>query len=511
MRRSHSRDVLVAVVLGLALRPADASGQTIDELKRELEAMKQQMRAMQQMLERQESTIRKLEARGRPAAAPKVAGAPAAAPPSDAARALDEAVAGTGGVPAPEPSVPRPAPSGPALAARPLVGGTTLRLIDVSVDTLVAAGASTADDDEIGNLEGGAHDPARRGFTLQQTELSFAGAVDPYFTGEAHVIFTDSSVELEEAFATTQRLPYGLQLEAGQFFTEFGRINPLHPHAWQWIDQPVINSRVFGGDGLRNPGMRLGWLLPVPWFSQLHLGAQNASGETAVSFLGEGGGDGHGHGDEEEEEDDATTIGGRPVVERNVHDLGDLLYLARWEHGFPLGESVEAKLGGSALFGPNASGANEFTRIYGGDLVLKWRPSSNFRGWPFLLWESELIARDFEAAAVRDEQGSLALPATTLHDWGLYTQLLYGFTYPWAAGLRYEYATGSGQSVDGRAADPLRDDRHRLAPLLSWRPTEFSRLRLQYNFDRAQHLDDDAHSVWLGLEILFGQHPAHIF
>lgn len=36
---------------------------------------------------------------------------------------------------------------------------------------------------------------------------------------------------------------------------------------------------------LRAPGVRLGWLLPVPWFSEVHLGAQNANGETMLSFL----------------------------------------------------------------------------------------------------------------------------------------------------------------------------------------------------------------------------------
>jgi hypothetical protein len=498
MRRSHIGDVLAAVALGMALVPARASGQTIDELKRELESMKQLMRSMQQRLERQEATIKRLEARTPPAAKAKVAEAPRPAP--DAARALDEAVAQV------ETEVPAPAPTAPPALLSGQVGSTTFRLIDVSFDILTAAGASTADDDEIAVLQGGGHDPERRGFTLQQGELSLAGAVDPYFTGQAHVIFTDEVIELEEAFLTTQRLPYGLQLKAGHFLTEFGRLNPTHPHAWQWIDQAVINTRLLGGDGLRNPGFRLAWLLPIPWFSQIQLGAQDASGETALSFLGDGE-DTHGHGHDDEEE--PLGIGRRPIVERSVHDLGDLLYLARWEHGFSLTSSVEAKLGGSALFGPNASGPHGRTRIYGGDAVVKWRPSDNFRGWPFFTWETEVMARDFDADAVRE--ADVVLPSTTLHDWGLYTQLLYGFAYRWATGVRYEYATGSGASVGGRAADPFRDDRHRVAPLLWWRPTEFSRLRLQYNFDHAQHLDDDAHSVWLGIEVLYGAHPAHDF
>ena len=61
-----------------------------------------------------------------------------------------------------------------------------------------------------------------------------------------------------------------------------------------------------------------------------------------------------------------------------------------------------------------------------------------------------------------------------------------------------------------RAADPFRNERWRLSPLLEWAPSEFSRVRFQYNFDHAEHLDDKgAHSFWLGLQILWGKHPPH--
>jgi hypothetical protein len=139
---------------------------------------------------------------------------------------------------------------------------------------------------------------------------------------------------------------------------------------------------------------------------------------------------------------------------------------------------------------------------------VKWRPTTNFRGWPFLVWQTELMRRDFEA----DADAAAGLPSDTLHDWGLYTQALYGFRYRWAAGPRYEFATGSGQSVGGRDTDPLRDDRHRVSALLLWQASEFSRLRLQYNWDEADHLaGGDASSVWLSLEVLYGAHAAHTY
>jgi hypothetical protein len=387
--------------------------------------------------------------------------------------------------------------------------GSKLKLIDISMDALFAAGSSTADDESLQTLQGGGHDPRKRGFTVQNVELSLMGAVDPYLTGESHIIFFldplsgETEVELEEIFLTTQALPYGLQLEAGHFFTEFGRLNPRHPHQWHWQDQPIINTRLFGPDGMRGPGFRLGWLTPLPWFSELHIGVQNANGETMASFLAN---------DEFFEE---RAIGGRPFVDRGVRTLKDLVYLARLDNSWDLTEEVTAKVGLSGLYGPNATGPEAETWIYGTDLLVKWRPAENERGWPFLVWESEVMKRDYEAAAFFDDSDPLDiidLPAKTLRDWGLYSQVLYGFHPGWAAGVRYEYAKGSGQSVDGRSADPFRDNRQRLSPLLLWHPSEFSRLRLQYNYDRADHLEDDeAHSVWLGVEFMYGAHPAHTY
>ena len=192
-----------------------------------------------------------------------------------------------------------------------------------------------------------------------------------------------------------------------------------------------------------------------------------------------------------------------------MKSLKDLLYSVRWENFWNVSDTVGAKLGFSGGFGPNATGPDGYTEIYGTDLKVRWRPTDNFRGWPFFLWQSEVMARDYTA----DSNPAFDLPRETLHDWGLYTQALYGFYYGWAAGLRYEYASGSGESVGpyaGREADPFRDDRHRISPLLVWQPSEFSRIRLQYNYDRADHLEHkDANSVWLGVEFLYGAHPAH--
>jgi len=375
-----------------------------------------------------------------------------------------------------------------------------LRLIDLSLAVEAVAGTSSERDASISTLQGGGHDPKQRGFTVPNAELAISGAVDPYFVAQANLVYLideagESVIELEEAFIRTQALPYGLEVKAGQYFTEFGRLNAVHPHAWTWIDQPVISSRVFGGDGMRGQGARVSVALPTVWQSDILVSVQNARGETMSSFYGEGEG-----------------LGGREATgaETDTRNLGDLAWSARGANAMDLSDDLTMRVGASVALGPNASGVDTRTAIYGGHLALRWRPVGGRRGFPFVSWETEVIGREAEVDEYVD--GVDTYPAETLSDWGLFTQMLVGFHEGWSAGLRYELATGSGDSVGGRDADPLRDDRTRISPLIVWQPTEFSRLRLQYNYDRADHLEDeDAHSVWLALDIIIGTHPPHVF
>ncbi len=372
--------------------------------------------------------------------------------------------------------------------------------INISLDALFSAGWATVGEEVTGVLQGGAHDPKKRGFTVQNIELSLLGAVDPYLTGEAHLIYQltpegESILEVEEVFLTTLALPAGLEVKAGHFFIEFGRLNSRHPHTWNFADQPVVNTRMFGGDGLRTPGFRLSWLPPLPWYADFKIGVHNANGETASSFLGASDGEEEGAG-----------FAGHPLIEREVDSVGDLLYTFRWLNSLDVTETTTANLGASALFGPNATGSDTRTEILGGDLYLKWKALRNYRGWPFVALQSEIMFRRYEADAFMDTGGGF--PSEVLHDWGIYTEAMWGFKPRWVAAFRAEWADGNGENRD----DPLRNRRLRLSPALSWYPSEFSKLRFQYNYDRAEHLDDEPEvAFWVQFEFMFGAHPGHKF
>lgn len=388
-----------------------------------------------------------------------------------------------------------------------LGGAGTLKLIDIALDLLCAVGTSTSPEGELRALEAGGHDPKNRGFTVQNVELTFQGVVDPYLRGDAHIVLQidengQTTVELEEVYLTTLELPYNLQVKAGQYFNPFGRLNSVHPHAWDFVDQPVINGRMFGPDGLRGPGAQILWLTPLPFFAELIGAVNNANGETATSFRFSPG----------------ESVAGRTLVDRPVRGLDDLLYLIRLRTSFDLTDEITLVPGASALFGPNASGLDNRTSIYGLDLYAKWKPLVNEQGWPFVGWQTEAMYRKYQAAAV-DDGGATVDGARTLWDWGIYSQLMWGFARPWVLGLRFDYANGQRDSYTATTIpsydsldDPTRGQRGRASVNLTYFPSEFSKFRLQYNYDRSRFIDGgDAHSVFLQFEILFGAHGAHKF
>jgi hypothetical protein len=402
------------------------------------------------------------------------------------------------------PAEAAPAATGAAPATNS--GGATLSLLDIAFDLLGAGATSSANEDELRELEAGGHDPKVRGFTIQNAELTLSGVVDPYLRGDANIVLQidssgESTIELEEAYLTTLDLPLNLQVKAGQFFGAFGRINAIHPHAWDFVDAPVVTTRLLGGDGFRNPGLQISWLTPLPFFAELIASVQNSQGETAASFRDVPG----------------EVVAGRTLIERSVRNPGDMAYLARLRTSFELGDEVELVPGISALFGPNATADDTRTQIYGADLYLKWKPLNNDHGWPFIAWQSEALVRRYQAAAVFYDDNQVD-ERRTLDDFGLYSQVLWGFARPWNAGVRFDYARGeadafsAGPDSYSTATDPTRDRRQRYSAVLTLYPSEFSKLRLQYNFEHAQFLPDHtAHSVFAQFEIVLGAHGAHKF
>ncbi len=389
-------------------------------------------------------------------------------------------------------SLERSLQSGSAAPATPARAGGAY--MNVSFDGLSVFGWSSTP--KVRGLQVGDHDPRVRGFSIPNAELSLDGVVDPYFKGFTNIVYKldengETGVELEEMYFLTTSLPWNLQLKAGQFFTEFGRQNPQHPHAWAFADEPLVLNRMFGAEGLRSQGARVSWLAPTKFYSEATLGVFNSAGGTTSSFRS----------------DESSEIHGGVLDEREVRKAKDLLIAPRLAASFDLTDNQTLVIGASGAFGPNNSGPDARTSILGADLYWKWKSPRAFQGFPFVSFQAEAMTRKYDAAQrVSAEDLNVTLPSEVLKDRGMYAQMLWGIKPLMVAGLRGEFASGD----EAAFASEQRADRYRFSPNLTWYPSEFSKFRLQYNYDHRTGIGVD-HSVWIQFEFLLGAHAAHKF
>lgn len=353
---------------------------------------------------------------------------------------------------------PSPAPN-PVPLVRQSMNPDISLILDVA-----AAGFSGAPDQR------GGHDPSKNGFNLQQLELSIGSVVDPYWRFDGNLVFSQYGVEIEEAYASSLALPANLQVRAGQFLTRFGRLNPTHPHSWEFVDQPLVLGKFFGGEGNRGLGAEVSWLSPLPWYLEVVGSATEAQGaSTARSFFG--------------------------AEDFGVTGPQDLQLTGAVKQFFPFGPDWSLAWGLSGAFGPNPTGRTNRTEIFGTDLYLKYRPLRD-GDWTIVSLTTEAMARRRQ------------VPGGILTDEGLYATLFWRFAQRWGVAARYE-------AISGASGDPLDADwtglRQRTSANLTFWPTEFSRIRLQGSADTAAWKPQPVYGVFLAFETVIGAHGPHQF
>lgn len=490
---------LVGLSSALCLSAMTLSAQEtneVNQLKKQIRQLQENFEKIQQQQQQQiEALTKKLDG----LATPSVVQAP---PKTDEQKKLEEQLAGelttANGINNTSVKVENELTKPWSAVAPITIARAGSAYMNISFNSILEAGGSTASDPSE-MLQLGDHDPHKRGFTLPNSEIALDGAIDPYFKGFANIVLkfdndNETDIELEETYLQSVSLPGNLQLKAGQFFANFGRANSQHPHAWAFVDSPVMLARTLGPDGLRNPGAQLSWLAPTPFYTELFLGIFDGQGGTAFGFRNPG-------------EPDALGINrvhGRETTARTLRGPQDLLFTPRIASSFEVNDTQTLVAGLSGAFGPNDTGAHSRTEIYGADLYWKWKPANAASGFPFVSWQTEFLTSRFGAG----EDVAAGLPAENLRDWGFYSQVLWGFKPRWITGLRGEWANGNSGVDD--ANDVFRGERYRVSPVLTFLPSEFSKVRLQYNYDQGE-LFGTEHSIWVQLEFMLGAHGAHKF
>ncbi len=127
------------------------------------------------------------------------------------------------------------------------------------------------------------------GFDVNQrsVELNVAATVDPFAKGYATInasadpITGEAAWGVEEAAIQTTSLPYNLELKAGRFFGEFGRLAYIHDHELPFVNRPLVLDQYIGGES-RTDGAQLNYLLPIEHYVSLTGGVGEGFGDVPI-------------------------------------------------------------------------------------------------------------------------------------------------------------------------------------------------------------------------------------
>ncbi len=331
--------------------------------------------------------------------------------------------------------------------------------------------------------------PGQRGFGINQTELHLSANIDPDLYGVmALIINPDNTVALEEAYFQTTGLDNGFTLKGGRFFSGIGAINQKHPHAWDFVDEPLA-YRAFLNYQYGDDGLQLRWIAPTETFIELGGEALRGSGFVA------GGNDKNGVG----------------AFSLFAHIGGDVGVSHSWRIGGAWLNAAPRNRESSVSIAASAAGLLDTfsgdSRLGTADFIWKWAPNGNPKVKNVVI-QGEYFWREDDgvmSGAVSGITGDYRARQS-----GGYLQSVYQFMPRWRAGLRYDVlATHALSDASGTLADPNYSP-SRTSAILEFTKSEFSRFRVQYNVDQSRQ-DSTDHQVYAQYQLSLGAHGAHQF
>ena len=333
-----------------------------------------------------------------------------------------------------------------------------------------------------------------RGFNLGETELTFSGAVDPYFDVTAIASFAPDGVSIEEAYARTRKLPAGLAVKVGKFYSDIGYVNKQHPHQWDFVDQNLPYAILLGG-GLNDVGVQLTWLPKAPVYLLLGVEAFQGDNPGVANVLGP-------HAN--------------PAFEDKA---GPRLFTGFAKISPDVGYSDALQIG---LFGGHSSLHQEETEAQGlegtawfagTDWVFKHDSPEPF-GKNDVVLQAEYLYREKDLdRVVAEDPSTIGKPSNAKQD-GFYVQGTWGFAPRLTVSGRYDAVGAFVNRIDrGDLGRSDYDPSWRLSAALTFNPTEFSRLRAQFSRGDAAvgGVRETFNQFFLQYQLSLGVHGAHKF
>jgi len=361
---------------------------------------------------------------------------------------------------------------------------------------------------------------ASKGFNLNYGELVLSSVVDPYFDLFTAFHLSESSFEIEEAYIESRSLPYGFRIKLGKFLSGFGRLNSQHAHYWDFTDIPLVYKVFFGDHGLLEKGIQLNWVAPADFY--LGLSIECLQGTNENSF---------GTGDFELiEAETGEVINVERVALPNTWtfsgktslDTGNLTILAgisyatgktRLDH-FTDEESPHGFSGDSSILGVDFTakyllGSYTYLALQG-EYLYRY-----LRGSRFLVHEAGESPGSQKEQEEHEHEDALEVDSAPMvkKQAGFYSQSVFRFHRQWRLGARWDRLNKNDVTLAGTLLD-LPGQLNRYSVMVDFSPTEFSRIRLQYNYNGYAFHEGERkkyREFVLQFNLAIGAHGAHAF
>ena len=377
-------------------------------------------------------------------------------------------------------------------------------IVDVSYNNISFDEEEHTDHLEIpGFIHGGAdahsdhmHTPlaGNDGFNFNYAELSLGASVDNYFDLLGVFHLSEDDFEIEEAYATTRGLPYHLKGKIGKFKSDFGYLNNKHEHNFNFAKMPLIYLSLLGDHGINEVGVQLQYVLPLDVY--VMAGIEALQGDNELSY----GIDGF------QDVDDVSTPGLWVGYLKTSFDFGGGTLLGGVS--IATGESrinhledeheheEEMEEEGHAFAGD--------TTIYGVDLTYK----KYFAADHAITWQSEYLYRNMDGTQYNAEGTGTPMEKKQA---GFYSELIYQVDRNWRTGVRYSGITQNDVSLN----PDIPDDIYVTSAMVEYHFSEFSRVRLEYNYDSSLYTEEgeknNKNEISLQFNYAIGAHGAHAF
>ncbi len=350
--------------------------------------------------------------------------------------------------------------------------------------------------------------PAGFSSALRTIELFAAADVDPFArayliaSGHAEAInsrgseeFGKAVFEIEEAAIQTTSLPYNLSVRGGRFFADWGYLGRRHAHDLPQIDPPPTLA-LFMGQANRTDGIELSWLAPTDTYLALTAGYGFNFG-----FVGEG-----------PLSNIRTQVIQGSTVFTSLRTYKDLTDDHNIELGFSFLYTPQSRVPEAMDLALLAVDEDDPVDRHTFDLDFHYRWYPLGRGLRQSLSLHGEILYDFG-------QGRRSIFGNTKSRgaWGGYAYAEYRLNKQWRPGFRFDYhqmpsepalitnpTTGNPGSTVNTSGN--RTSAVTYSPYITFYPSEFHRLVLQYNHSRYGNTLDPQNQVLLQWQVVIGSH-----